>query len=96
MAEPAGGVPPLAPHHGQLKCHVMKRNEVLQIRIEPALQAGLQRLRDERHVNVSAWLRGLITAELERAFPLPATDRNDEPRTPTGSWDDPLPRLSYL
>ena len=69
----------------------MKHNEVLQIRIEPALQARLQRLRDERHVNVSAWLRDLITAELDREFPPPTTDRPPEPSAPTGSWDDPIP-----
>ena len=34
----------------------MKRNEVLQIRIETALQARLHQLRDKRHVNVSASL----------------------------------------
>ena len=68
----------------------MKRNEVLQIRIEPALQARLQRLRDKRHVNVSAWLRDLITAELDREFPLPATEPAAEPRAPTGSWNDPI------
>ena len=69
----------------------MKRNEVLQIRIEPALQARLQQLRDKRHVNVSAWLRDLITAELDREFPPPTTDPDAEPRAPTGSWDDPIP-----
>ncbi len=52
----------------------MKRNEVLQIRIDPALQARLQQLRDERHVNVSTWLRGLITAELDREFPPPTSE----------------------
>ena len=43
------------------------------------------------HVNVSAWLRDLITAELDREFPLPTTDRPPEPSAPTGSWDDPIP-----
>jgi len=68
----------------------MKRNEVLQIRIEPALQARLQLLRDKRHINVSAWLRDLITAELDREFPPPATD-DAEPRSPSGSREDPIP-----
>ena len=69
----------------------MKRNEVLQIRIEPALHARLQLLRDQRHVNVSAWLRDLISAELDREFPPPATESPAEPRSPTGSSDDPIP-----
>ena len=69
----------------------MKRNEVLQIRIEPALQARLQHLRDKRHVNVSAWLRDLISAELDREFPPPATETSAETKSPTGSWDDPIP-----
>lgn len=69
----------------------MKRNEVIQIRIDPDLQARLQLLRDERHVNVSAWLRNLITAELDREFPPPSTDPAVEPRAPSGSRDDPIP-----
>ena len=69
----------------------MKCNEVLQIRIEPDLQVRLHQLRDQRHVNVSAWLRDLISAELNRTFPPPSTESPAEPRTPTGSWDDPIP-----
>lgn len=69
----------------------MKRNEVLQIRIEPDMQARLQQLRDKRHVNISAWLRDLISAELDREFPPPAAEPPAETRAPTGSWDDPLP-----
>lgn len=44
----------------------MTRNAVLQIRVEPALRDRLARLRDERHVNVSAWLRALISEALDR------------------------------
>lgn len=44
----------------------MMRNEVLQIRVEPALRDRLARLRDERCVNVSAWLRALISEALDR------------------------------
>ncbi len=69
----------------------MKRNEVLQIRIDPALQARLQLLRDKRHVNVSAWLRDLITAELDREFPPPTTNPAAAPKAPSGSRDDPIP-----
>ena len=72
-------------------CHVMKRNEILQIRIEPDLQVRLQQLRDQRHINVSAWLRDLISAELDREFPPSPTESPAAPRPPTGSWDDPIP-----
>ena len=47
----------------------MLRTDVFQIRIEPALRERLARLRDERHVNVSAWARDLIAAGLDREFP---------------------------
>ena len=46
------------------QCHVMNRNDVLQIRIEPALRDRVARLREERHVKVSAWLRSLIADAL--------------------------------
>jgi len=69
----------------------MKRNEVLQIRIDPDLHARLQLLRDKRHVNVSAWLRDLITAELDREFPPPTSNPAVDMRAPSGSRDDPIP-----
>ena len=47
----------------------MLRRDVFQIRIEPALRERLARLRDERHVNVSAWARDVIAAALDREFP---------------------------
>ena len=40
--------------------HVMKCNEVLQIRIDPRMRDRIARLRQERDINVSAWLRRLI------------------------------------
>ena len=52
-----------------LLCHVMRRTDVFQIRIEPELRDRLARLRDERHVNVSAWARDVIAAALDREFP---------------------------
>ena len=64
----------------------MTRNEVLQIRISPALRDRLQRLRNERHVNISAWLRDLISAALDREFPPPA-----DPSASLGSPSNPLP-----
>ena len=47
----------------------MRRTDVFQIRIEPQLRDRLARLRDERHVNVSAWARDLIAAALDRELP---------------------------
>ena len=44
----------------------MRRADVFQIRIEPELRDRLARLRDERHVNVSAWARDVIAAALDR------------------------------
>ena len=52
-----------------LPCHVMRRTDVFQIRIEPELRDRLARLRAERHVNVSAWARDVIAAALDREFP---------------------------
>ena len=47
----------------------MKCNEVLQIRIDPRMRDRIARLRQERDVNVSAWLRRLIENGLDREFP---------------------------
>ena len=50
-------------------CNVMKCNEVLQIRIDPRMRDRIARLRQERDINVSAWLRRLIEDALDREFP---------------------------
>ena len=47
-------------------CNVMKCNEVLQIRIDPRLHDRIAQLRQERDINVSAWLRRLIEDALDR------------------------------
>ena len=47
----------------------MLRTDVFQIRIEPELRDRLARLRNERHVNVSAWARDVIAAALDRELP---------------------------
>ena len=56
---------------------------VFQIRIEPALRDRLARLRDERHVNVSAWARDVIAAALDREFP---ADLEAPKRQPLAGW----------
>ena len=61
-------------------CHVMRRTDVFQIRIEPELRDRLARLRDERHVNISAWARDVIAAALDREFP--GRPRGAEETTP--------------
>ena len=43
----------------------MKYKSIL-IRLPPDLHDALTRLRTERHINISAWLRSLLTRELDR------------------------------
>ena len=66
-----------------LPCHVMRRTDVFQIRIEPELRDRLARLRDERHVNVSAWARGVIAAALDRELP---ADLEAPKKQPLAGW----------
>ena len=61
----------------------MRRTDVFQIRIEPELRDRLARLRDERHVNVSAWARGVIAAALDRELP---ADLEAPGREPLAGW----------
>ena len=78
----------------------MTRNEVLQIRVEPALRERLARLRAERHVNISAWLRALISEALDRELGHPAASapqagpeapvRWKPAKLPGGGWGSAL------
>ena len=61
----------------------MLRTDVFQIRIEPELRDRLARLRDERHVNVSAWARDVIAAALDRELP---ADLEAPRRRPLAGW----------
>ena len=61
----------------------MRRTDVFQIRIDPQLRDRLARLRDERHVNVSAWARGVIAAALDREF---AANLKAPERQPIAGW----------
>ena len=61
----------------------MRRTDVFQIRIEPELRDRLARLRDERHVNVSAWARDVIAAALDRELP---ADLEAPRRQPLAGW----------
>lgn len=49
----------------------MQRYEYIQCRVEPQLRQRLARLRTERDMNVSAWLRRIISEALDREFPTP-------------------------
>ncbi len=61
----------------------MLRTDVFQIRIEPELRDRLARLRNERHVNVSAWARDVIAAALDRELP---ADLEAPRRQPLAGW----------
>ena len=61
----------------------MLRTDVFQIRIEPELRDRLARLRNERHVNVSAWARDVIAAALDRELP---ADLEVPRRQPLAGW----------
>lgn len=70
---------------------------IVRFRAGPDLHARLQRLRSERHVNVSAWLRNLVSAaldeqpglepQLERSTPAPNEPPESKPEPPP----EPLP-----
>ena len=61
----------------------MLRTDVFEIRIEPELRDRLARLRNERHVNVSAWARDVIAAALDRELP---ADLEAPRRQPLAGW----------
>ena len=54
----------------------------ISIRVEPELHERLVRLREERHVNVSAWTRDLMSEALDREFPARRERRRPEPTEP--------------
>ena len=65
----------------------MQRYEYIQCRVDPQLRQRLARLREERDVNVSAWLRRVISEALDREFPAPDPIPGFKPATlPDGSW----------
>ena len=64
----------------------MKRTDELRVRIGPALRARLTRLRNERHVNVSAWTRKQLKDALDREFQAEPGDAPPETSDPVGGW----------
>ena len=73
----------------ELSWHVMRRPPLVQFHVSPELHRRLQRLRSERDINLSAWLRRLVARELDREL-TPESDSlapEPEPKTAPG----PLP-----
>ena len=71
---------------------MMRVNPVIHFRAEPATQRLLVRLREERAVNVSAWLRQVVQQSLEKEFPdfvdyLADPAKPDPQKTPIKSVD---------
>ena len=58
----------------------MKRPPLVQFHVSPELHRRLQRLRSERDINLSAWLRRLVARELDREFGT-EPDAAEEPKT---------------
>lgn len=64
-----------------------EHSAVVRFRSTPAQHARLARLRDERHVNVSAWLRHVVDRALEAELGPPDRTGPGAPPAPAG----PLP-----
>ena len=66
----------------------MGRPPLVQFHVSPKLHRRLQRLRSERDINLSAWLRRLVARELDQEFgaepDAPAPAPSPEPKTPPG------------
>lgn len=62
------------------------KETLLRVRLDPQLGARINRLRNERDINVSAWVRRLIRNALDRE--LPAEDQQTAPATaaPLPGW----------
>ena len=65
----------------------MLRSALIQFRVEPELRQRLDRLRAEHHINVSAWLRSLLTRELDREL-----GPDGDPPIPLPPPPSPTPR----
>ena len=63
---------------------------MLRVRLDPELDAALDRLKTKSHVNISAWVRSTLRAELKRRTPgrtvatprRPPAPRDPEPTAP--------------
>ena len=61
------------------------------LRLPPDIHDALTRLRTERHVNISAWIRATLKSALEREGMLIGDTGATQP---PGLAPDPLPRLA--
>ena len=74
----------------------MQAEPTVRFRVDPEMRRLLDRLRDEKDINVSAWVRRQLRAALEREFPDVATTEATEPdptpiETPEALEPDPTP-----
>ena len=60
----------------------MRRPPLVQFHVSPELHRRLQRLRSERDINLSAWLRRLVARELDREL---GSQESDSPRCGSGT-----------
>ena len=77
----------VSPLNSEVSCHVVQRYEYIQCRVDPELRQRLAHLREERDVNISAWLRRVISEALDREFPSPGPIPGWKPSLlPDDSW----------
>ena len=60
----------------------MPAETAIRFRVDPRMRHGLDRLREEKAINVSAWLRRLVQQGLKQEFPDVETDDAPEPGPP--------------
>jgi len=67
---------------------VVESGAVFRFRVEPDIRRLLNRLRDERDVNISAWIRRQVREALHREFPEEVQQPAPEPGQPPpcGGW----------
>ena len=63
----------------------MQAETTVRLRVDPEMRRLLDRLRDEKDINVSAWVRRQLRAALEREFPGAETTEPLESETTPGA-----------
>ena len=72
----------------------MPRETAIRFRVDPHMQRGIDRLRKEKTINVSAWLRRLVEQGLKKEFPDLETyyaPRQQPPDPPAATDEDLRP-----
>ena len=67
----------------------MSADRALRFRLDPKTRRLLDRLRDERHVNISSWARKLIQNALRVEFPDEFQDHEERPEQTAGETPEP-------